>query len=378
MTALIRLNVVFFFFLLVKITLYVYVNIDFPLRKQQKKMKMNKLFFTIFLFAVVFACGNDDGSRKQQNTTIIINNDVNAEHKKNVALFDMHKEFELTKKTILITRDVDQNKQLSHTRIIDVVKLHENSDDYYHIDGLPFHINDVREYLHIADEDNKNMTVIINYNQDAGHKKFTTLFDMCKEFGWTKIILIMGDDIDQSEPSMPLIIDVMKLRENSDSYYHIYSVLFHINDVREYLKTIAENSPKIPVVIKCEPNAPLSKLITLLDMCKEFEFTKIKLIKDGTIAFVLEREAEQGYDPLAHLSQDERAMVKEWEKLKKDPIWEKSLDGISDAREAIKIMDERIEMLDTLLHKYPDLWETGTYKTLDRLLKSIKARRVMY
>jgi len=96
-------------------------------------------------------------------------------------------------------------------------------------------------------------------------------------------------DFTKEPPPPPLKIDVMKLRENSDEYYHINGVPFHINDLREYLRTVAENNEKTTVIINCGPNARHRKLITLLDMCNEFGLTKINLINDFTVAFVPEK-----------------------------------------------------------------------------------------
>ncbi len=83
-----------------------------------------------------------------------------------------------------------------------------------------------------------------------------------------------------------LKIDVMKLRENSDDYYHVNGLKYHVNDLREYLRSVGDTDKNTTVIINCGPNAKHRKLIVLLDMCNEMGLTKINLINDSTVRFV--------------------------------------------------------------------------------------------
>lgn len=91
----------------------------------------------------------------------------------------------------------------------------------------------------------------------------------------------------QTPPSM-LRIDVMKLRDRSEDYYHINGLKYHVNDLREYLRTIAQTDKNTTVIINCGPNAKHGKLIALLDICNEMGLTKINLLNDATVRFVPE------------------------------------------------------------------------------------------
>lgn len=90
-----------------------------------------------------------------------------------------------------------------------------------------------------------------------------------------------------SQPNL-LTIDVMKLTGDSDNYYHVNNQRYHINDLREFLKSVGETDPNTTVIVRCGPNAKHKKLITLLDMCNNAGLTKINLVADDSVRFVPE------------------------------------------------------------------------------------------
>lgn len=87
------------------------------------------------------------------------------------------------------------------------------------------------------------------------------------------------------KPPSLLKIDVAKLANKSDEYYHVNDSPYHIKDLEVYLKDIAETDRDTTIIINCDPNAKHKKLIKLLDMCAQFGLTKLNLVNDESVYF---------------------------------------------------------------------------------------------
>lgn len=87
------------------------------------------------------------------------------------------------------------------------------------------------------------------------------------------------------KPPSLLRIDVAKLANKSDEYYHVNDSPYHIKDLEVYLKDIAETDRDTTIIINCDPNAKHKKLIKLLDMCAQFGLTKLNLVNDESVYF---------------------------------------------------------------------------------------------
>lgn len=98
-----------------------------------------------------------------------------------------------------------------------------------------------------------------------------------------------GSSASKDKPKQLLTIDVAKLKEKSEEFYHVNGKRFHVNDLRLYLKSIAETDKDTTIIINCDPNAKHKKLIKLLDMCNEFGLSKLNLVNDESVMFMPEK-----------------------------------------------------------------------------------------
>lgn len=75
---------------------------------------------------------------------------------------------------------------------VDVMKLRnpQKSPMYYHVNGSPWHIDDLREYLMQVAENDPEQTVIINCGPNAQHIKLIQLLDACAEAGLKQLNIV--------------------------------------------------------------------------------------------------------------------------------------------------------------------------------------------
>lgn len=89
----------------------------------------------------------------------------------------------------------------------------------------------------------------------------------------------------QTPPTL-FTIDVMKRR--IPNQYHVNGKPWMFDQLKNLLKTQADNDPDTTVIINCGPNAKHKKLIKLLDACAEAGLKKLNLVNDESVRFVPE------------------------------------------------------------------------------------------
>lgn len=92
----------------------------------------------------------------------------------------------------------------------------------------------------------------------------------------------------KEKPPTMFTIDVFRLRnaEQSPNYYYINNKgPWHIDKLREFLETTAQNDPEQTIIINCGPNAKHRKLVQALDACAQAGLYNLNIVNDEAIAF---------------------------------------------------------------------------------------------
>ena len=66
---------------------------------------------------------------------------------------------------------------------------------YYHMNGAPYEISKLEEYLKTVADTNPDTTVMINCGPNAKHKKLIKLLDICSKVGLNKLNIVDDDTV---------------------------------------------------------------------------------------------------------------------------------------------------------------------------------------